>query len=91
MNALARSPLAQVALMLLGVGVIYAGGAIGFWLVLHSAFPVVLQEGVLLFIPFDLAKGAAAGVIGSGLTPKAPYGPERAGATGYRRWWPATR
>jgi biotin transport system substrate-specific component len=87
----ARSPVAQVGAMLLGVGLIYAGGALGFWLVLRAAFPVVLAEAVLLFIPFDLAKGVAAGVLGSGLTPRSRFGPESDGSVGYRRWWPARR
>lgn len=86
-----RSVFSQVGVSLVGVGIIYALGALVFWFVLRLPFPVVLTEAVLLFIPVDLAKAIVAGGIGTVVTAKRPFGPERAPPSGFRRWWPLLR
>ncbi len=70
------------------MGVIYALGAVGLWIAYRWPFETVLAEGVLLFIPVDLAKAVVAGFIGTSLAPKNAFGPERGRPSGYRRWWP---
>jgi biotin transport system substrate-specific component len=87
----ARGLFPEVGLMMVAVGVIYAFGAVTFWLAYHSPFVTVLNEAVLLFIPVDLAKAAVAGVVGTTVTPKRPFGPEDPAAGAFRRWWPIPR
>lgn len=84
----ARGPLPQIGMMGVGVAIIYTLGAIGLWLAFRWPFAVVLEEGVLLFIPVDLAKAVLAGLIGTSLVPKRPFGPEKAPSAPYRPWWP---
>ena len=87
----ARSPLSQVAVMEVAVGVIYALGAAGLWIAFRWPFSVVVAQGILLFVPVDLAKAVVAGGIGTALTPKGRFGPESPRAAKYRRWWPLAR
>ncbi len=87
----ARGPLPEISVMMLGVAVIYTFGATGVWLAYRLPFDVLMQEAVLLFIPLDIAKAFVAGVVGTALTPKVPFGPESPKAGGFRRWWPVAR
>jgi len=48
--------------MLVGLGVIYAGGAGWAWLLGGEGLAAVLTGWVLPFVPFDLAKVAVAAV-----------------------------
>jgi biotin transporter BioY len=72
-----------------GVGIIYAGGVVGLELVLHWPAEKLLVQGVLLFIPFDLAKSVFAAVLTTSAAPKKALGNEKDRGRPYARWWPA--
>lgn len=63
----------QFCLMLLGVAVIYACGAVQFSIVLHAGLKKTFLLGVLPFVPVDAAKAVIAAFLSTALLPKASY------------------
>jgi len=72
----ARSSLFQLPLMLFGVFVIYAFGAVQFSYATGYSFSDTLVKAVLPFIPGDILKAFAAVVIGAAVLPRIPYARE---------------
>ncbi|MEE9594578.1 MAG: biotin transporter BioY [Candidatus Hydrothermarchaeales archaeon] len=72
----ARSPVFQLPLMLFGVVIIYAFGAIQFSFVTGYGMGETLLKAVLPFIPGDILKALAAVAIGTAVLPRTPYGKE---------------
>lgn len=66
----ARRLAPQVALMLIGVAIIYAFGAVGFSFFTGAGFGTTLRLAVLPFIAIDLVKVIAAAAVSSTLLPK---------------------
>lgn len=72
----ARSIFPQIGLMLLGVLIIYALGAIQVAMVLHTGVYKTMMLAVLPFIPVDIAKAAIVASISTAILPKASYNGE---------------
>ncbi|MCS4540844.1 MAG: biotin transporter BioY [Euryarchaeota archaeon] len=72
----ARSIFPQLLLMMLGVGIIYALGALQLSLILHIGFQRTLELGVLPFIPVDIVKAIAVAIISTAMLPKEAYNGE---------------
>jgi len=66
----------MLLLMLLGIGIIHALGALQLSLILHIGLIRTLELGVLPFIPGDLFKAFIAASIAGALTPKTAYNGE---------------
>ena len=69
----ARHFLPQVGLMMLGVLVIYACGALGFACVTGSGLRGTLVMGVAPFLPVDLLKAILAAGLTTSILPRQPY------------------
>ena len=64
----------QIAVMLIGVAIIYAFGAVGFSLITGADFGATMRLAVLPFVPGDLAKAVAAAAVARALLPKRARG-----------------
>ena len=63
----------QLTLMVIGVLIIYACGAVWLSMVLQTGFEETMALSVLPFIPVDIVKAAMAAVVAFGILPKTPY------------------
>ena len=63
----------QLALMMIGVLIIYAFGAFWLSIALQTGFEETMSLAVIPFIPLDIAKAAIAAGIGFGVLPKKSY------------------
>ena len=70
--AFTRRPLPLCAVMLIGVGIIYAPGALQYYSVMGLGLRATLAQAVVPFILWDLAKAMLAAALASALLPKAP-------------------
>ena len=67
----------QLSLMLIGIGIIYAFGAIQFSLIMHTDFQKTIILAVIPFIPLDILKAISASIISIAILPKESYNGER--------------
>ena len=67
----------QLSLMLIGIGIIYAFGAIQFSLIMHTDFQKTIILAVIPFIPLDILKAISASIISTVILPKESYNGER--------------
>ncbi len=72
----ARTFLSQIKLMMLGVGVIYASGAVVLALTMRLTLWQTLFQGVIPFVLFDLIKAAIAALLSSAVLPRSSYNGE---------------
>jgi len=63
----------QLTLMMIGVLIIYAFGAVWLSMVLQTGFEETMALSVIPFVPIDIAKAAIAAGIAFGILPKTPY------------------
>jgi len=61
---------AQAALMMVGVQLIWTFGAVGFYLTTGFGFAATVQQAILPFVVIDTAKAIAAAALSSALLPK---------------------
>ena len=69
----ARSLKFQLLLMLTGIGIIYAVGAMQFSLIMHTELQKTLILAVIPFIPLDIIKAFTASIISTAILPKKNY------------------
>ena len=69
-----RRPVPMCLLMVSAVGVIYAGGALQFSIVMHTGLEATLKMAVAPFIGLDIAKAMLAANLAAALLPKASRG-----------------
>jgi biotin transport system substrate-specific component len=67
----------QLLLMLIGIGIIYAVGAIQFSLIMHTDFQETMLLAVIPFIPLGIFKAITASIISTAILPKKSYNGER--------------
>ena len=67
----------QLSLMLIGIGIIYAFGALQFSLIMHTDFQKTMLLAVIPFIPLDILKAISASIISTVILPKESYNGER--------------
>ena len=67
----------QLSLMLIGIGIIYAFGALQFSLIMHTDFQKTMVLAVIPFIPLDILKAISASIISTVILPKESYNGER--------------
>ena len=67
----------QLPLMLIGIGIIYAFGAIQFSLIMHTGFQETMILAVIPFIPLGILKAFGASIISTAILPKESYNGER--------------
>ena len=67
----------QLSLMLIGIGIIYAIGAIQFSLIMHTDFQKTMILAVIPFIPLDILKAISASIVSTVILPKESYNGER--------------
>jgi biotin transport system substrate-specific component len=60
----------QFLLMLIGIGIIYAFGAIQFSLIMHTGFQETMILAVIPFIPLGILKAFGASIISTAILPK---------------------
>lgn len=63
----------QLPLMLIGIGIIYAVGAIQFSLIMHTDLQKTLILAVIPFIPLDIIKAFIASIVSTAILPKGNY------------------
>ena len=63
----------QLSLMVIGIGIIYAFGAIQFSLIMHTDFQKTMLLAVIPFIPLDILKAISASFISTAILPKESY------------------
>ena len=73
----ARKFKSQLLLMLIGIGIIYAVGALQFSFIMHTGFQKTMILAVIPFIPMDIFKAISASVIATAILPKGCYNGER--------------
>ena len=73
----ARSFTVQLSLMLIGIVVIYAFGALQFSMIMHTGFQKTMILAVIPFIPLDILKAISASIISTAILPKESYNGER--------------
>lgn len=71
-----RAPMFQLCLLLFGVAIIYASGALYLSFILGTGFQDTLLKGVLPFIPGDIIKALGAFAFAMALLPKEAYNGE---------------
>ena len=67
----------QLSLMLIGIGIIYAFGALQFSLIMHTDFQKTMILAVIPFIPLDILKAISASIVSIVILPKESYNGER--------------
>jgi len=72
--ALVRRPVPMCLLMVGAVGLIYAGGALQFSMVMHTGLKATLDMAVAPFIALDIAKAMLAANLAAALLPKGSDG-----------------
>jgi biotin transport system substrate-specific component len=72
--ALVRRPVPMCLLMVGAVGLIYAGGALQFSMVMHTGLKATFDMAVAPFIALDIAKAMLAANLAAALLPKASDG-----------------
>ena len=67
----------QLSFMVIGIGIIYAFGALQFSLIMHTDFQKTMFLAVIPFIPLDILKAISASIISTVILPKEGYNGER--------------